>query len=45
MGPGIFAPELLSALIDEVRGNGAIQHASGAVPAAAAQLYSLGIPG
>jgi putative nucleotidyltransferase with HDIG domain len=45
MGPGVFPPALLGALVDEVRGNGATRHASGAAPAAAAQLYSLGIPG
>ena len=45
MGPGIFSPTLLGALIDEVRGNGATRHVSGAAPVAAAQLYSLGIPG
>ena len=44
-GPGTFPPELLSALVEEVRQNGVLPHASNAAPAAALQLYSLGIPG
>jgi putative nucleotidyltransferase with HDIG domain len=45
MGPGVFPPELLSALIDEVRQNGVLQPAVNVASAAAQPLYSLGIPG
>ena len=44
-GPGTFPPELLSALVEEVRQNGVLPQASNAAPAAALRLYSLGIPG
>jgi putative nucleotidyltransferase with HDIG domain len=45
MGPGIFPPDLLRVLIEEVRDNGAPITDHDAVPETGARLYSFRIPG